>query len=170
MGELEIKLLFLYLKTNLKETLNMKKIFISIISLILVITCLSGCSNSIKSDDTLNVTEDAFLNMITDINNEPASYIGRTIKLEGMFKEDKHNRHSHCYVYRNAAVYDHDHGHEHINKIGLEFDYNGNMPKENDWISVVGILRNSTRNEHNSITLKASNVIILSERGTETIK
>ena len=149
----------------------MKKIFISIMLLTLVVVCLSGCGNSTKLNDTLDITEGAFLTQITDINNNSASYIGKIIKIEGMFEADDHDgHHSHYYVYRNAAVYDKDHRHEHINKIGLEFSYNGNMPKDNDWISVVGILRNSTENGHTSITLEASSVTVLSERGTETIK
>ena len=112
----------------------MKKLFISVISLILVIVCLSGCET--KPDDILNITEDIFLTTLTDIHDNPESYTGKTIKIEGLFKSDEHNGHSHYYVYRNTSVYDTDHEHDHVQKIGFEFDYSGNLPKENDWIEV----------------------------------
>ena len=148
----------------------MKKTFISIMLLALVAVYLSGCGNSAKSVDTLNITDSTFVNQITDINNSPASYIGKTIKLEGIFEAEEHSEHSHYYVYRNTAIFDTDHGHEHINKIGLEFDYSGSLPKDNDFIEVVEVLRNSTDHGQTDIMLEASSVIILSERGTETVK
>ena len=148
----------------------MKKIFMSIMLLALAAVCLSGCGNGARSVDTLNIADSTFVNQITDIQNNPASYIGKTIKLEGIFEADEHEGHAHYYVYRNTAIYDTDHGHEHINKIGLEFEYNGSLPKDDDFIEVVGVLRNSTDHGNTSIVLEATSVIILSERGPETVK
>ena len=148
----------------------MKKSFIGIISLILVIACFAGCGSKKAVDiDILDITESTFLSQITEIYNDPSSYIGKTIKIEGIFKEDKHNGHSHYYVYRNAPVYDPDHGHEHIQQIGFEFEYNKSLPKENDWIEVLGILRIYTENGNAVLRLEDNNIKILNVRGAETI-
>ena len=146
----------------------MKKPFIIIGVLALAIACFAGCSSK-KTVDTLDITENTFLSQLTDIHDSPSRYTGKTIKIEGLFTEDTHNSHSHYYVYRNASVYDPDHKHNHIQQVGFEFSYKGNMPKENDWIEVVGVLRTYTENGHNSLRLEANSVKVLSERGEETI-
>ena len=148
--------------------LNLKKSFISVIVLAVIIACFTGC-NSKNPITTIDITESTFMSQLTNIQSNPASYTGKTIKIEGVFEADEHNGHSHYYVYRNASVYDPDHKHDHIQKIGLEFSYKGNMPKDNDWIEVVGVLRDYTENGHNSLRLEANSVKVLSERGAEMI-
>ena len=146
----------------------MKKIFISLI-LAAVLACFAGCGNNKRPVDTLNITENTFLTQLTEIYDNPSSYIGKTIKIAGLFEADDHGGHSHYYVYRNAPVYDSDHGHDHIQKIGFEFSYNGKSPKDNDFIEVVGVLRNYSENGRTSLRLEANSVTVLSVRGAETI-
>lgn len=139
------------------------------VSLLLLVACFTGCGNTTKTNDTLNITEKTFIAQVTDIYENPKNYTGKTITIEGLFEADEHGNYSHYYVYRNAPVYDPDHGHDHIQKIGFEFIYNGSLPKENDWIEVVGVLRTYNENGRTLLTLDANSVTVSSKRGAETI-
>jgi putative membrane protein len=147
----------------------LKKLFIGIVVFVLIAACFTGCGNNAKTNTTLNITEAKYLTLITDIYKNSTDYTGRTIKIEGLFMADNHGSHSHYYVYRNAPFYDPDHGHTYIQKIGFEFTYKGNMPKDNDWIEVIDVPHTYNENGQTLLTLDADSAIISSKRGAETI-
>ena len=97
----------------------MRNLFIIAASILLVITYLCGCGNEAKTTDEINITEDMYITYISNIYENPADYIGKSIKIEGMFAEDVHDNHVHYYVYRNALVYSHNQGYNHEEKLGL---------------------------------------------------
>ena len=147
----------------------MKKLLTVIIIFALISICLSGCADTSKKEVVLNITEENFLTLVPGIYEDSASYIGRTIKLEGICTVAEHRLHSHYYIYRNAAVYDSNHGHSHNQKLGFEFSYNGDMPKNNDWVEVTGTLGSRIENGNTYLVIEASSVKILNTRGAETI-
>jgi len=149
---------------------NLKKLFISILSVVLITACLSACGgDAAKTNTTLNITESNYLTITTDIYTNPTDYTGRTIKIEGLYMADGHGEHSHYYVYRYAPVFDPAHGHDHIQQLGFEFTYKGDMPKDNDWIEVVGVLQSRVSHGNTILAIDADSVTVLSERGAETV-
>jgi len=148
----------------------MKKLFISTVSFLLIAFSLCGCGNNTKTSDTLEITEDMYITRIFDIYENPANYTEKAISIEGVFTANSHDSHKHYHVFRNVPIYDKDHGHDHMERLGFEFTYNGDMPQNNDWIEVVGILRPHDENGESSLVIEASSVTVLDKRGAETIK
>lgn len=170
----------------------MKRLFTTLITFAIIAACLIGCGkntndnatsqlstetkteqqnnkNSIITGEVIHITENIFLTYVKDIYANYKNYIGKTIKIEGLCTADEHSGHSHYYVYRYNSIYDPDHGHDHTEKIGFGFTYNGNMPKENDWIEVVGVLCTYIENEKTFLTLDAKSIVIMNVRGMETV-
>ena len=165
----------------------MMKKFLSIILIsICLLSLLSGCNNNeveeIKKAETsyeiIKIMENVYVDYVNDIHLDSSKYIGKTIEIEGMFtsETDDENK-NHMYVYRIAEVVEdnHDdsfnnfHNHEETElveeKCGLEFSYDKNLPKENDWIKVIGKLSEND----GSLIIKAKSVEILKDRGLEKV-
>jgi len=147
----------------------MKKALSAILSLVVVVACLSGCSGGKKVNTILNITESNYLLITEDIYKNPTDYTGRTVKIEGLFEADGHGEHSHYYVYRYAPVYNGEHGHVQIQKLGFEVSYKGDMPKDNDWIEIVGVLQSRISHGNTILVLEADSITVLEERGAEII-
>lgn len=135
-----------------------------------------------KEDKRVYITEDLYEPWISQIYLDPREYEGSIIRLEGIYttnysETDKKNYNM---VYRivtgGSITYEHTHedDHDHADlpqneMYGFEFDYDGNMPKENDWIEVEGILEVYEVNGEDNLKIKANSVTIKSERGKEVI-
>ncbi|WP_455538551.1 TIGR03943 family putative permease subunit [Terrisporobacter sp.] len=165
----------------------MVKKFLGIILItICLLSLLVGCSKneigevkkSEASNETIKVMESVYVDYINDIYLDSEKYLGKTIEIEGMFtKETDEKNKNHMYVYRIAQIvkdkpydtYDDSHSHEETEiseeKYGLQFSYNKNIPKENEWIKVIGKL---TQKDGNLI-IQAKSVDILKNRGIEKV-
>ena len=164
----------------------MKKIFNIILISICIITIMTGCNKKVSdentntyknkdSQDIIKIMENVYVDYINDIYLDSSKYIGKTIEIEGMFTkvigEDNKN---HIYVYRLTDIIEHTHNenseyeenHEVESMCGLEFNYNGNLPNENDWIKVVGKLEKRNGN----LLINADSVEIMNKRGLEKVK
>ena len=51
-------------------------------------------------------------------------------------------------------------------KCGLEFSYDKKLPKKDDWIKVIGKLKN----KNNNLIIEAETVEIMNEKGLEKVK
>lgn len=137
-----------------------------------------------EDENFIKVMENVYVDYINDIYLDTERYLGNTIEIEGMFnKEVDENGKEHYYVYRltqnesskECENEEHNHNdddnnhqeHEMIeSKIGLEFSFDGELPKEKDWIKVVGKLKIKDK----SIILDSADVEIMKERGLEKVK
>ena len=144
----------------------MKKIFSIILISICTIIMMTGCNEKIsknytdtsenkESQEIIKIMENVYVDYINDIYLDSSKYIGKTIEIEGMFKEERdENNKKHLYVYRLTDIMQHTHDEEgkHVEgdedeylievevMSGFEFNYNDDLPKENDWIKVIGSL------------------------------
>lgn len=167
----------------------MKKILNIILISICIIIVMTGCSKKVSeeninvhenkdSQEIIKIMENVYVDYINDIYLDSSKYIGKTIEIEGMFTNlvDEDNK-NHLYVYRLTDIIEHTHEHTHEedsecedheveSMCGLEFDYNGNLPNENDWIKVVGTLEEQDGN----LIINADSVEIMKERGLEKVK
>lgn len=165
-----------------------KKLGIILISICTIII-MTGCSEKVSSKNTvgdksedsqeiIKIMENVYVDYINDIYLDSNKYLGKTIEIEGIFTKlkDEDNK-NHLYVYRlidkienNHDNEDSNHEDEKSNKVesmcGLEFDYKDNLPKENDWIKVVGTLEEQDGN----LIIKADSVKIVKDRGMEKVK
>ena len=166
----------------------MKKFFkvmlISICSLVAIVGCTQKeVDNSQKvenSDETIKVMEDVYVDYINDIYLDSSKYIGKTIEIEGLFtvEKDKNDK-EHFYVYRWSDMevdsndyeeHEDNHSHEENEivegKCGLELSYDKKLPKKDDWIKVIGKLKN----KNNNLIIEAETVEIMNEKGLEKVK
>lgn len=171
----------------------MKKIFSIILISICTIVMISGCNKNISDNDQvedngkqesqeiIKIMENVYVDYINEIYLDSNNYVGKTIEIEGMFNVEKDdNGKNHMYVYRLTDINEHVHEHdeEHIDgdeeehtvemevMMGFEFDYNGNLPQKNDWIKVVGELKEID----GDLIISADSVEIMEDRGLEKVK
>lgn len=163
----------------------MKKIFGIILISLCTIIMMTGCNKKVSSENAetsknedsqekIKIMESVYVDYINDIYLDSSKYVGKTIELEGMFTKLKNKEH--LYVYRLADIVEHNHDddsehedeeHKEVEAMcGLEFDFDGNLPKENDWIKVVGKLEN----QDGDLIIKANSVKIMENRGMEKVK
>lgn len=159
----------------------MNKIIKTLIIVICMTILLTGCNENNENvgtsdknnvEDTslevIKVMEKVYMDYIYDIYLDENKYLGKTIEIEGMFTKDYNDKNNeNFYVYRLT-----DNAHEHDDEMhteevmsGFEFKWNGEVPKENDWIKVVGILKK----ENESIIIEANSVEIMKQRGLEKV-
>lgn len=166
----------------------MKKVLGIILISLCTIIIMTGCNKKVSSEsaeihrnedsqEIIKIMENVYVDYINDIYLDSSKYVGKTIELEGMFTKlkNKDNK-NHLYVYRLTDTLEHNHdddsGHEDEEykevetMCGLEFDYDGDLPKENDWIKVLGKLEE----EDGNLVIKANSVKIMENRGMEKVK
>lgn len=172
----------------------MKKKHLGIILSLLIMGTFVGCfSNDDKSEikdneeissveesnkDIMEVDERIFITEVSYIKNHPDEYLGKKIKLQGYYYLDRENEEVINCVVRNAENYSGQNG-----IVGFEFTYDGELPKENDWIEVVGVLEecdsghleeeSNTNDEdgHNyvHVRLKLESIKVMDTRGQDTV-
>lgn len=129
--------------------------------------------NETAEDKRVYITDDLYELWINQIYMDPKEYEGATIRLEGMYtnyysKAENKNMNMVYRVVSGGAMLDghtHDDDDEHIlqdDMYGFVFDYDGDMPKDNDWIEVEGILEIYESNGEKYLKLKASSVAVKS--------
>lgn len=155
----------------------MKKVYILVFIMILA---LCGCSNAeensnVKSSDvyeyttkkaeTVEVSENAFVAKINEIYTNTDNYLGDNIIIEGCFEKQTYNDKEYYYVYRTGPGCCGNDG----AMCGFEFTYNGDIPTTDDWIRVEGILDKYEEDGQTYLTLNASKVDVLTQRGLATV-
>lgn len=114
----------------------------------------------------VEITEKLFIAQCNDVYLNPDDYQGKAIKLEGMYQTyvDLAGGNTYHYVMRRGpgcCGYD--------GSAGFEFLYDGELPKIDDWIEVVGTVEKMKEGEAEYIVLRASKVTVLTERGAEFV-
>jgi hypothetical protein len=117
----------------------------------------------------LEIKEKMFIAQTNDIYLNAGDYLGRTVKLEGLFKSmyyegmDK----TYCFVLRygpGCCGNDGSAGFE-VAWEALEKDY----PLEDDWVEAVGILENYEEDGYPYLYLRLSSLTVKQERGAEFV-
>ena len=116
---------------------------------------------------TIELTETMYVTYINEIYTNYDDYIGRTVKLEGMYTSEYYEPSdaTYYYVYRVGPGCCGNDG----SMCGFEFTWDGEMPKDNDWIEVVGTLNKYDLDGQTYLTIKASSVTVKTERGAENV-
>ena len=108
-----------------------------------------------------------YVSYINEIYVNTDDYIGKWIRIEGMYQAytDTNTGKTYYYVYRTGPGCCGNDG----SRCGFEFTFDGKMPKANDWIQVIGKLRTYEEDGTTYLTLDAKSVKVMDIRGAETV-
>lgn len=117
--------------------------------------------------EVIHITEKMYVTYINDIFTNADEYMGKKIKLEGMFTSayDEITGLTYYFVYRTGPGCCGNDG----DMCGFEFTTTDPLPEEKDWIEVIGTLDSYEENGFTYLTLKDSKVTLKSERGQEVV-
>jgi uncharacterized membrane protein YcgQ (UPF0703/DUF1980 family) len=119
---------------------------------------------------TLEIKEKLFIAQTNDVYLNPDEYMGRRIRLEGLFKRDAYlgGEQTYCFVLRygpGCCGYDGTAGFEVSWPEGQDAAY----PAEDDWVEVVGVLDSYEEDGYPYIYLSLESLEVKDERGAETV-
>nr|WP_315020506.1 hypothetical protein [uncultured Aminipila sp.] len=157
-------------KKNIKRSMSL----LLILLIITMCSCSSGEKEPIskapaKNDGVVEITEDLFLTQINDIYTNSDDYLGRKIKYQGIFGtmpyEEGGEMQDIIYVFRNSPGCCGNDG-----TAGFEVLWGGEMPPQDAWVEVEGILKTFEDKDGNQyLQLKLDSLKVLAERGKEFV-
>ena len=128
------------------------------------------------SSGAIDVRENMFITQLNDINLNYKTYLGRTVKIQGMFKKLHWDGKSSYFVYRRTPGCCGDDG-----EIGFELSWDQNYqgsiagpdgntyPNSNDWVEVSGELKSYEKSGFPFLYLALAELNVLGERGAEFV-
>jgi uncharacterized membrane protein YcgQ (UPF0703/DUF1980 family) len=123
---------------------------------------------------TLEIREKMFIAQTNDVYLNPEDYMGRRIKLEGLFKTDKYtgSDKDYCFVIRygpGCCGYDGTAGFE-VSWTGGRADKAADAyPSDDEWVEAVGVLDSYDEDGYPYIYLALESLTVKDERGKETV-
>ena len=161
--------------------MNETKIFIIIIAVVLLLMggiiifvtmdnepeLITSDSDIVLNDEgRVEISTNNFMSMMVELQINRADYIGKEIEIEGFVHISEHNGELIYGVVRRTAGCCGDDG----PLVGIEFRYEGEKPKENDWIRIIGVIGSSQNaNEDDFMIINATEITVMEERGQEVI-
>lgn len=124
-------------------------------------------SNNVESGDVINITEKMYVTYINEIYTNATDYLGKTIKIQGMFTSEycEPTKTTYYYVYRTGPGCCGNDG----SMCGFEFTYKGDIPNKNEWIEVIGTLRTYEEEGNTYLTLDVCSLKVMDKSGAETV-
>jgi zinc transport system permease protein len=119
------------------------------------------------SDEVFEIREKMFVAQMNDIYINPADYLGKTIKYEGLFKNYTWERNGETYYYvirygPGCCGTDGD--------CGLEIVWDGEYPAVDDWVECVGVLEEYEELGATYLRLGLTSLTVLDVRGAEYVE
>jgi uncharacterized membrane protein YcgQ (UPF0703/DUF1980 family) len=111
-----------------------------------------------------------FISQVNDVYLNPEDYLGKTIKLEGLFKMDQGYNKTYCFVLRygpGCCGYD--------GNVGFEVAWNNekkkSYPDEDAWVEATGELKTYEEDDsyNKFLYLDLVSLNVLNKRGQETV-
>lgn len=126
--------------------------------------------DGVSPGEVIEIKEKMFIAQTNDIYLNPDDYLGKTIKLEGLFKTSQYYEMEdpYCFVIRygpGCCGYDGSAGFE----IAWEADRAVPYPAEDEWVEAVGTLSTYTEDDYPYLYLSLSQLRILNTRGAEFV-
>ena len=113
--------------------------------------------------NVIEIRERLFIGQVNEIYLNAQNYIGKTIKLEGIFKQEQHDNKQYNFVVRYGPGCCGDDG-----LVGFEISWGETWikeyPKINSWVEAIGELRFNNENPE-QIYLDLSSLAVLDKRG-----
>ncbi|MDR3302759.1 MAG: metal ABC transporter permease [Spirochaetaceae bacterium] len=126
----------------------------------------------ININETIEIKEKMFIAQTNDVYLNPDEYLGKTIKLEGLFKREQFtgSKEDHCFVLRygpGCCGSDGNAGFEVAwdKEAGIDKPY----PAPDDWVEAVGTLKHYDEDGYPYLYLALAQINTLEERGAEFV-
>ena len=152
-----------------KQLAENRLIIAVVIPVIIISLCTISCTkvNRLSKDGVLEITEKMFIAQVNDVYLNAEDYLGKTIKLEGMFKIEQFYEEEPPYYYvlrygPGCCGSDGD--------SGFEVRWNNPYPAAESWVSATGVLKLYTEDDNfKYLYLDLSSLDVLSRRGAEMV-
>ena len=149
----------------------------------LIVIFITGCTEKQNSTtevkllgdenvSVIEIKENMFITQLNDIYMNKNEYLGKTVKLEGLYKQSKGNERDYCFVIRNAPGCCGNDG-----SAGLEVyweisgenspgeEKNNPNPKIDDWVEARGTLKEYEEEGMSYLYIALSDLNVLEKRG-----
>jgi len=154
-------------KSSVRNNLSFAVIIIVVTALFLV-SC-SGIKKT-ENDNIIEIKEKMFVTQVNDVYLNPEDYLGKTIKLEGVFKnEQTYDGDQYCFVIRYGPGCC---GNDGIVGFEIKWDENNSKPypKADSWVESTGILKQYEMDGYpDYLYLDLISLNVLNKRGAETV-
>jgi uncharacterized membrane protein YcgQ (UPF0703/DUF1980 family) len=125
--------------------------------------------SSASAKDVIEIKEKMFISQVNDVYVNPKDYLGKTIKLEGIFKEEQGNDKMYCFVLRygpGCCGFDGNVGFE----VAWDKEKGKPYPDNDSWVEATGELKTYEEDGFNEfLYLDLVSLNVLNKRGTETV-
>jgi len=131
-----------------------------------LVSAKKGSSASEKG--VIEIKEKMFISQVNDVYLNPEDYLGKTIKLEGLFKMEQGYDKSYCFVLRygpGCCGYDGNVGFE----VAWDNEKEKPYPGEDSWVEATGELKTYEEDFMEYLYLDLVSLNILDKRGQETV-
>ena len=129
----------------------------------------SVSTNKSPVSGVIEIKEKMFISQVNDVYQNPEDYLGKTIKLEGLFKTEQGYEKSYCYVLRygpGCCGYDGNVGFE----VAWDKEKEKLYPGEDSWVEATGELKTYEEDGYNEfLYLDLISLNVLNKRGQETV-
>ena len=129
-----------------------------------------------QTPNVIDVKENMFITQLNDIGLNYKSYLGQTVKIQGMFKETNWDGRHYCFVYRRTPGCCGDDGEAGF-ELSWDPNYQGNdmsagsrvYPEKDEWVEVQGVLKSYVKSGYPFLYLALSEINVLDDRGAEFV-
>jgi zinc transport system permease protein len=138
------------------------------VSLALCIFLVAGCADS----PVIEINEKMFIAQTNDVYRNSEDYMGKTIKLEGLFKREQSavNNAFYCFVLRYGPGCCGTDGNAGIEVAGKKGAVSGKpYPNTDEWVEAVGELKTYEENGLPYLYIALSSLTVLEKRGAEFV-
>lgn len=123
--------------------------------------------NTQESNEVVEITENLFIAQTNEIYLNAVDYLGKTIKYEGIFNvyewEETDTTYYQVIRYGPGCC-----GNDGV--AGFEVIWDGDYPKQDDWVEVIGTLEEYEENGSQILRIRLTSLSVLEERGEEYVE
>ncbi|MDR1058998.1 MAG: hypothetical protein LBL43_05565 [Treponema sp.] len=120
---------------------------------------------SAPAGDVLEIREKMFIAQTNEVYLNPEDYMGRTVKLEGLFKKQEYpGGGGYCFVLRYGPGCCGNDG-----SAGFEVAWDRPYPQEDEWVEAVGVLDSYDEDGYPYLYLDLASLVVKEERGKEFV-
>jgi uncharacterized membrane protein YcgQ (UPF0703/DUF1980 family) len=120
----------------------------------------------VSNDNIVEIKEKMFIAQVNDVYLNTEDYLGKTIKLEGIFKQDQGYEKLYCFILRYGPGCCGNDG-----NVGFEVAWASEKPYPavDSWVEAIGELKTYEEYDYKYLYLDLVSLNVLRKRGLETV-
>jgi len=154
-----------------KATLTGKSLPITnAVVLLAILVFTTSCAKTDNKNEVIEIKEKMFISQVNDVYLNPDDYLGKTIKLEGLFVMEYFNTRTepYCFVLRygpGCCGSDGNVGFEIARMTNQKISY----PEKDSWVEAIGELKTYKNENYEYLYLDLTSLNVLNKRGAEYV-